>query len=225
MSSAERFPETHWSRLLRLQTEDQPAQREILESVFRQYWRPTLSYIRALAPLSEDDARDLRQDFFTTVIARSALERLSPERGSFRSFLKTSLRNFVISAHRSASARPRLVATATDAAGPTDAAAPSAEELFDREWEIAVLLDAVNRFKQEMHAAGRKQAFDIFESYYLEELSYEDIARRFRVSQDDVRNRLREARVRLRDLLRQTLRSSVGSEGGVQDQLDRLLGK
>ena len=48
----------------------------------------------------EEDARDLTQSFFAKLLEKNALMAANPERGRFRSFLLTSLKNFLASEWR-----------------------------------------------------------------------------------------------------------------------------
>src|SRR5260221_4766653 len=86
------FPETRWSQLLELRDPAHPRYAEHLERLAKQYWQPVFHYVRALR---RSDAEDLTQQFFAMLLSRRDLEKLSPERGSFRGFLKTALRNFL----------------------------------------------------------------------------------------------------------------------------------
>lgn len=86
-----RFPKTDWSALVRLGKAGEIDQRRILETVFRQYWRPAYQYLRAMRPVGDDAAKDMVQEFFTTLLARGGLHRLAPEKGSFRAFLGMSV--------------------------------------------------------------------------------------------------------------------------------------
>jgi RNA polymerase sigma factor (sigma-70 family) len=227
VASPPRFPDTHWSMLVQLRTEDGPAQREILGTIFNQYWRPTYHYLRALVRVSDQEAEDLVQEFFTTLMTRNAFGRSDPQRGSFRSFLKASLRNFVVSCRRAADARPKLVAISPDSAREEPTSSANPDEAFDREWARGLLLEAVERFKGEATATGREAQFRVFEAYCLteEKLTYEAVARRFDISVDDVRNRLREARQRIRDILRQTLAGSLEPGEDLKDQLEFILSR
>ncbi len=103
------FPQTEWSQLLALgaeQTDDR--RKQILDRLVHLYWPPVYHYVRALRPRSRDEAEDVTQQFFTTLLDRGSFDSLVPERGSFRGFLKTALRNFIISQERAAAVRPRL---------------------------------------------------------------------------------------------------------------------
>ena len=95
------FPSTSWN-LIRGAGK---AQREHLERLIYLYWKPAYLYLRAAGRKSVEDAKDLTQDFFARLIERKDWERLSPERGSFRGFLKRALKNFMIDAARREQAR------------------------------------------------------------------------------------------------------------------------
>jgi len=207
------FPETRWSQLLELRDPSHPRYAEHLERLAKQYWSPVFHYAQAL---SKTDAEDLTQQFFAMLLARRDLEKLTPERGSFRGFLKTALRHFVLSAGRAASLRATVpLREAADLTSP--------ELAFDREWARGVLAAAVARLRKE----STPTAFEIFREYCLEEsgASYADLARRHHVSEDDVRNRLREARQRLRDILEDLLRDYLLPGQDVDAELRFILSK
>lgn len=216
------FPETRWSQLLELRDPAHPRHAEHLERLAERYWRPVYHYVRALRPSGEAD--DLTQSFFAMLLGRRDLEKLSPERGSFRGFLKTALRNFLASAERAAAGR-RLYPIEEAERGVQPGLGP--EAAFDREWVRGVLMEAVGRLRAELEAQGRGAQFGIFRDYCLAEgaepCSYDEVARRHGFSADDVRNRLREMRLRLRDLLRDLLCDYLGPGESVEDELRFVL--
>jgi RNA polymerase sigma factor (sigma-70 family) len=212
------FPETRWSQLLELRDPTHPRYAEHLERLAKQYWSPVFHYACALRPGGDADAEDLTQQFFAMLLARRDLEKLSPERGSFRGFLKTALRHYVSSAGRSAALRATVPLPET---GTSDLASP--EQAFDREWARGVLAEAVARLRRESAPAP----FEIFREYCLEETgaSYADLARRHNLTEDDVRNRLRDARQRLRDLLEDLLRDYLAPGEDLAAELRFILSK
>ena len=207
------FPETRWSQLLELRDPAHPRYAEHLERLAKQYWQPVFHYARALR---SGDPEDVTQQFFTMLLARRDLEKLSPERGSFRGFLKTALRHYLLSADRAAALR--VTVPLEDSAG---AATP--EEAFDKEWARGVLIEATARLRREWPAT----AFEIFREYCLEEsgASYADLARKHGLGEDDVRNRLREARLRLREILQDLLRDYLAPGQDVEAELRFILSK
>jgi RNA polymerase sigma factor (sigma-70 family) len=214
------FPETRWSQLLELRDPSHPDYARHLERLARQYWKPVYHYVRALRPSA--DAEDLAQQYFTMLLSRRDLEKLSPDRGSFRGFLKTSLRHFVASADRAAAARPRLFPFQEAESTWTDVRL-TPEQAFDREWARGVLVEATARLRQESKPAH----FEIFREYCLEDsgASYGDLATKHGLREDDVRNRLRESRLRLREILEDLLRDYLLPGQGVEDELRFILEK
>jgi RNA polymerase sigma factor (sigma-70 family) len=211
---SEEFPETRWSQLLELRDPSHPRYAEHLERLARQYWSPVFHYAQAL---SKSDAEDLTQQFFAMLLARRDLEKLAPERGSFRGFLKTALRHFVLGAARAASLRATVPLVKEEA----DLRTP--EQAFDREWARGVLAEAVARLRK----ASSPVAFGIFQEYCLEEsgASYADLARRHQIREDDVRNRLRETRQQLREILEDLLRDYLLPGQDVDAELRFILSK
>ena len=207
------FPETRWSQLLELRDPAHPRYAEHLEKLAKQYWNPVFHYAQALG---RADAEDLTQQFFAMLLARRDLEKISPERGSFRGFLKTALRHFVVSA-----ARAEAVRAAVPMKHEADFSTP--EQAFDREWARGVLVEAVARLRRESPPVP----FGIFREHCLEEsgASYGDLARRHGVSEDDVRNRLREARIRMREILEELLRDYLAPGQELEAELRFILSK
>jgi RNA polymerase sigma-70 factor (ECF subfamily) len=229
------FPETRWSQLLQIRDPGQPGYAERLEDLIRRYWTPAYHYLRAIRPGSAQDAEDRVQQFFAMLLTRGSLDQLSPDRGSFRSFLKTALRRWAVSADRHESARsPRdgarlfrfdeaeaLWKTLSDRnLGP--------EEAFDREWARSLLAESMARLEKELGEQGKGLTFRLFRDYCLEgdeSVSYAELARRHGVSEDDVRNGLRAVRQRGRDLLREMLRDTLLPGEDLEQELRLLLSR
>src|SRR5436190_5497381 len=89
------FPSTHWSQVVNAGHGGLPGGPAALEELCRAYWPPLYSFLRRQGH-SPHDAEDLVQGFLARVLAREDLAEVGPEKGRFRTFLLTSLRNFVI---------------------------------------------------------------------------------------------------------------------------------
>jgi len=89
------FPPTHWSKILNAGVG--AAQGDCLSwtTFCRAYWPPLYSFLRRQGH-SPHDAEDLVQGFLARILAREDLAGVGPEKGRFRTFLLTSLRNFTI---------------------------------------------------------------------------------------------------------------------------------
>src|SRR5256885_328214 len=99
------FTTTHWSVVLEAQGES-PAAQEALEKLCRTYWRPIYGFIRRQGTGAED-AEDLTQGFFALILERKDLNTVRKEKGRLRSYLLTSLKNFLADETRHAMALKR----------------------------------------------------------------------------------------------------------------------
>src|SRR5882724_12499629 len=99
------FATTHWSVVLTAQDES-PAAQEALEKLCRTYWRPIYSFVRRQGGGAED-AEDLTQGFFALVLERKDLNTVRKEKGRLRSYLLTSVKNFLADEARRALAVKR----------------------------------------------------------------------------------------------------------------------
>lgn len=105
-SAAVWFSTTHWSVVLAAGAEWSPAAQEALERLCRTYWSPLCTYVRHRG-FSSEDAEDLTQQFFARFLEQKRYRLAERDRGRFRSFLLTCLKNFLVSEGRRASAQKR----------------------------------------------------------------------------------------------------------------------
>lgn len=243
------FPTTDWSKILHLHDQNHPEYAPILNRLIERYWKPVYHYVRTLHAVSIEDAKDLTQQFFTMLLSGHRLEALSPERGSFRGFLKTALKNFLVSAHRSRQARlPKDGARLfhfDEAEHEWDEAARflpgrTPDEAFDQEWAREVLTEAATRLEHILSGEDKAVYFELFCRYYMEPAglvyragmtshgeimpqgppSYKDLAARYMLKEDDVGNYLRYARRRARVIIRDLLKKYVGPGQDIENELN-----
>jgi len=226
------FPETHWSLLLEIQNPAHPRHAEHLQALVQAYWKPAYLYLRAIRSMSAEDAEDLTQQFFAMLLARRAFDKLSPDRGSFRGFLKTALRRFAVSAERKEAARePRDGARLFrfEEAEALHVRDRSPEDAFDREWARGVVTEMMRRLRDEFRSQGKEVYYEIFQEYCGEgsgaDVSYDDLAKKHRLSADDVRNYLRVIRQRGREVLKDMLRDYLFPGEDVEDELRFILSR
>ena len=236
------FPETHWSQLLELGDPANPNYAPHLDRLIHQYWMPVYHYVRSLRPVGPSEAEDLTQQFFTMLLDRGSFSKLAPERGSFRGFLKTALRCFLIDQDRTASAHaprdgarffPFDQAEASWKDARTGASVPGPEDAFDREWARGILLEAVSRLKRSLQADGKELYFTLFAEIWgdgpLEDpavkSSYAQLARKYSISEHDVGNHLRVVRQSLRTILKAIVTGYLGPGENVEDEVKFILSR
>ena len=201
------------------------------------YWKPVYWLVRKSGTRGNEDAKDLTQEFFTRVVVEGSLaERYTPDKGSFRAYLKTAVRNFLRNEHRDDTRLKR-----GGAAGPLalqgvdldltdllpDEQALPPEQLFDRAWRSVVLGRAVDRIRTELAAQGKSAVFEVFRRYDLEgggALSYEDVGRELGLTPDTVKNHLTRAREDFRQAVRATVCGTVADARDLSAELRDLFG-
>ncbi len=236
------FPETRWSQLLELGDPANPNYAPNLDRLIHQYWMPVYHYVRSLRPVATQEAEDLTQQFFTMLLDRGSFTKLAPERGSFRGFLKTALRYFLIDQDRTASAHaPRdgahffpfeqAEASWKDARKGVPVSGP--DDAFDREWARGVLLEAVSKLRQSLQAEGKEVYYAVFTEIWDDgesedasgKSSYTQLARKHGITESDVGNYLRLVRQRLRSILKEIVTGYLGPGENVEDEVKFILSR
>ncbi|QDS94716.1 Sigma-70 region 2 [Roseimaritima multifibrata] len=140
-----RFTTTRWSMVVAAGVTASPIARVALSMLCETYWYPLYAYARRRG-YAHQDAQDLIQSFFASLLESESLRDADPQRGKFRAFLLTALKNFAAKQWRSESIQKRGGTSLTlsldchDAEArylcePKDGKTPEAS--FDRKWAIA----------------------------------------------------------------------------------------
>lgn len=205
-----------------------------LERLISLYWKPVYCLIRRIAAASNEDAKDLTQEFFARVVLEGALaDRYSPDKGSFRAYLRTAVRNFLRNEHRDGTRLKRggaespLSLEIGDfdlAAVLPDAHALPPDDLFDAAWRSVVLGKALQRVQERL----APDVFDVFRRYDLDgdgaEASYESVGRALGISADTVKNHLTRAREEFRAAVRAVVCGTVADPKDLSTELRELFG-
>src|SRR5262245_41660010 len=87
------FTTTQWSVVLAAQGPS-PAADAALEKLCRTYWWPLYGFVRRNG-YNPEEAQDLTQGFFASLLERRDLDAVRREKGRLRSYLLVALRNFL----------------------------------------------------------------------------------------------------------------------------------
>lgn len=158
-----------------------------------------------------------------------ALERMTSEKGRFRTFLKATLRNFISNvedyrrAIKRGGVRPPL---RLDALDDDLVSSEPFERCFDREWKRTLYERPIGRLQERLRAAGKETVFEVFREYYLEPeaMSYREIADRHGIKETDVGNGLQFAKEMLRRIVEDEARQTVRDEPSLRDEIRELFG-
>jgi len=228
------FTQTNWTLILQAADQDSAGGQKALEHLCRRYWKPLNAFVRSFGR-SHHDAEDTTQAFFQHLLELKLYDRAHKERGRFRTFLMTALRNFMIREHRDATAQKRGGGQAEhvsmDLAGTevkTQAnAAHSPDAIFDRKWAIAVLEEAMKTLETEQTASGNAERFAVLRPLVLDhergEAGEQDTSRRLGLSDAGVRTALSRLRARYRELVRAEVASLVDDPAEVDDEIAHLM--
>lgn len=141
------FETTHWSLILSANSGPHTAAAAALEKLATIYWYPVYAHVRRTVACPEQ-AKDLVQEFFTMLIRRQSLAKVTPEKGRFRSFLLTALKYFLTDQFDRAAAAKRGGGQVTISFDAMEAeercrhepfADDAPDKQFDRRWAAALI--------------------------------------------------------------------------------------
>src|SRR5882724_3832912 len=92
-----RFPTTRWTLILEAKG-DPAAKRRAFDELARVYWRPLFVFLRSKG-LDATAAQDAVQELLFTLLQRDLVEKVTPERGRLRGYLKTAATNHLLHVH------------------------------------------------------------------------------------------------------------------------------
>jgi len=227
------FTTTHWSVVLQAQGES-PAAQEALEKLCRTYWWPLYGYVRRHG-YSPEEAQDLTQGFFALLLERKDFDAVRREKGRLRSYLLTSLKNFLAKARRRELAIKRgegraLVSLehllARERADFEAANTLSADRIYERRWALILLEQTLGRLEEEYRAAGNAPLFEKLKQTLTDEPgrpSQAEIAQEMSMSENAVKQAFHRLRQRYRLLLREEIAHTVAMPGDVEDELQHFI--
>jgi DNA-directed RNA polymerase specialized sigma24 family protein len=228
------FPTTLWSVVLSAGHHSSPDSQGSLERLCRTYWYPLYAYLRRCGH-REDDAKDLIQSFFASLIERDWLNAADPEKGRFRSFLLICLKRFVCVQAQKANAQKRggrnCFISLDDESASERYAIESVEDMdpeavFDRRWALTLLEQAWDHLRAECEATGKLDLFEYLRSIQAGDTSAssaEPAAATARMTGSALKSALFRLRRRYREILRREVAETVADPKDVDDEIRYLL--
>lgn len=227
------FTTTHWSVVLQAQGES-PMAHEALEKLCRTYWWPLYGYVRRQG-YHPEEAQDLTQGFFALLLERKDFAAVRREKGRLRSYLLTSLKNFLAKSRRREFAVKRgegqaLVPLnellARERADLEPAYTLSADRIYERRWALTLLEQALGRLEEEYRVAGNAPLFEKLKQTLTDEPdppSQAEIAQGMSMSENAVKQAFYRLRQRYQLLLREEIAHTVAVPGDVEDELRHFI--
>jgi RNA polymerase sigma factor (sigma-70 family) len=222
-----RFPATQRTVILACRSGERAERARAFEKIASVYWKPIYKLIRLRWSLTNDDAKDLTQAFFVRALEKGFFKDYRPEKGSFRTFLRTCAMRFVVNESRHAQRIKRggnISSVPLDAVGEQESETLS--DFFEKEWIRSVFSIAVDDLRKTCVESRKTIHFQMFERYNLEEekLSYGDLATEYGLAVTDVTNYLAWCRREFRRLLLQHIRDLTANDADFRREARLVLG-
>ncbi|HBJ87069.1 MAG TPA: RNA polymerase subunit sigma-24 [Verrucomicrobiales bacterium] len=225
------FPTTRWTLLAAATMNGDAAGREALAALCGRYRWPVVVYLRSRG-LDQSEAEDAAQDFFLKLLESCAWRRADQVRGRFRTFLLSVLNHLMQHRVRDECRLKRgggrvpesLDELREEGFEPEGAATPDAL-VFDREWALTLVMDAVAVIEAEHMQRGRSAEFEVLRGYLPgigEMLPYEEAAARTGLSLTALKAAVHRLRTRFREVLRTAVARTVDAPHEVDEELRHL---
>jgi RNA polymerase sigma-70 factor (ECF subfamily) len=226
------FHTTHWSLVLEAGIAS-PTGQSALETLCRRYWYPLYAYIRRWGH-GPEEAEDLTQEFFASLLASDGIAGVSPTKGRFRTFLLTACQNFLANARDRArrlkrgGGRPLLALDALEpeARYQLEPATPAAPEvLFDRQWARTLVAGVMDQLQADAAREGNAERFAVLKVFLASEPaddSYATLGERLGLSVPAVKSAIHRLRRRYGELLRREITETVDSPAEVEPEIRHL---
>jgi RNA polymerase sigma-70 factor (ECF subfamily) len=179
------------------------------------------------------DAQDLTQAFFARLLEHGWVRRADPGKGRFRTFLLTVLERFLSdewdrtrALKRGGGASPLSLDELEAGYQAVASTTLSADQLYDRQWALALLDRTLSRLEAEFHHTGRAAEFGQLKAFLTvdrEDLRYADAARAAGLSEGAARVAVHRLRRRYRECFREEIAQTLDRPDEVEAELRHLL--
>jgi RNA polymerase sigma factor (sigma-70 family) len=198
------------------------------------YWHPLYGYLRRRG-YDADNAQDLTQGFFVSLLERHSIRIADRSRGRFRSFLLIALKRFVINEHaRDVSAKRggghvHLALDFEDAErvyALESRSEDTPEHVFDRKWAAITIDRALRRLNQECCDSGRSTEARALMPYLTDSVElppYKTVAAELDMSEGAVKVAIHRLRHRFGAVLRAEIGDTVTEDSDVDDEMRELI--
>ena len=182
-----------------------------------------------------EDAEDLTQGFFARLLEHDFLRNVAREKGTFRSFLLRSLKNFLINERARATRRKRgggqtFVSWEQWVADRRGELEPVAEETpeknYDQRWALTLFDHALARLRAECLASAKPELFDHLKNFLTADAApgeYATAGGPLGMTSNAVAVTVHRLRQRYRQLLREELAHTVTDPGEIEPELRYLV--
>ena len=226
------FKPTRWSLVIQSQGQGEQARRA-LEDLCGAYWFPLYSWSRRLGAAPED-AEDYVQGFFVQVLQKQLFANANPTLGKLRTFMLTAFRRHVHDEQRKESRQKRgggrvVSFDAAEAEAWYEVEqieGESADHMYDRQWALTVLDNALARLEQQAASRGKAADFAIMRPFLTGEAKvdeYENAGQSLGMSANAFKVAVHRLRARFREALRAEIAETQPDGGSVDEEMTYLM--
>ena len=215
-------------------TESTESARQALSGFCEAYWPPLYSFLRHRGHPSAD-AQDLVQGFFAHLLEQHTLTRADRQKGRLRTFLLTSLQNFLFNEYDRVRALKRgggrQIVSIEEHLPEAEAAMLATSHLsdagcYDLVWASNIVTRAWQRLQNEFVAEGKAESLEELRPFVaggsITPPNQEEAAARLGVPIATLRTWLSRLRQRFRESLRAEVASTVSDSADVDGELRHL---
>lgn len=213
-----------------------PEARAALGDLCEAYWTPVHRFLKHEGR-SDDESRELTQEFFSRLLAGSALQKADPGKGRFRSYLLGALKHFLSDRRRAESRKKRggdaIIESIESGVSETspglsiaDPRAEASDAYFDRHWALAVMERGLDAAREFFVQAGKGKQFELLKPWLIgdvEGLSQSDVAAELGMSPGAVKVAVHRLRQKFGEAVRCEIAETVDSEEEIAGELRYLI--
>lgn len=229
------FRTTRWTMVMRARG-DEPEARAAMGELCEAYWTPVFRFLRR-EERSEDDSRELAQEFFTRLLSSSGIGQVDPEKGRFRSYLLGALKHFLAERKRNERRQKRggnAVLVSIEAGGTDtspgipihDPTGPISDAWFDREWALALMDRGLQAVQAAFEESGKGKQFEVLKPWLIgdtENLSQADAGAELGMTTGAIKVAIHRLRRSFRDAVQAEIAQTVTDSDEIAEELRYLV--
>ena len=229
------FATTRWTIVAEAARSHSPEAENAMEALAIGYWYPLYAFLRRRG-MRPQDAEDLTQEFFSRrILTKQIFKGTDPARGKFRSWLLTSLQNFLHNEREKDNAQKRgggathLSLDFHDGeqrylAEPSHDLTP--EKIYDRAWALTQLQDAHRALGDRYESGGRGELFHELKRFLPgadDAPPHAEVAARIGKSESAIKMAVSRMRKEFGATLREIVGRTVSDPGQLDEEMRDLL--
>jgi DNA-directed RNA polymerase specialized sigma24 family protein len=229
------FPNTQWTLIARLKSEDAGTARHALEDLCRQYHYPLYCYIRRRG-LTHHDAQDALHDFLAKLLRLGTFAAADAEKGHLRAFLSTALHRFLINWHEGRVRQRQEVSVDAEHFTAEDETRflrekfsdeDTPDRVFERKWAKELLRRVMKQLGENYDARGKSALFKVLKPVLLRGGSLRGetpaaLAGSLGIEEGALRTALSRLLGHYREALEKEVRQTVARDEDVAEELTYL---